>query len=181
MQLLSDQSIILIGPMGAGKTAVGRELARCLECEFVDSDAEVERATGVDIGFIFDKEGEMGFRRRECKAIAELVGRANVVLATGGGAVLDPDNRRRLSGAGIVVYLAASLETQLARIGRTHRRPLLDLPDPRARLAELQRERTPIYTQMADLVLDTDGQTPREVAHELLQRLQQAEGTDADG
>lgn len=153
--------------MGAGKTAVGRELARLLDRPFVDTDAEVERRTGVEVDFVFEKEGEAGFRRREAAVLAETLAQERIVLATGGGIVLDPANRERIAEAGIVIYLAAAVETQLERTSKTRKRPLLNHPDPRARLAELAAVRAPLYESLAHLTIATDDQTPREVAREL--------------
>lgn len=169
--MINDRSIILIGPMGAGKTAVGRELARLIDWNFIDTDAEIEARTGVDVGFIFDKEGEAGFRQREAAVLADALGLDRTVVSTGGGIVLDPANRERIATAGFVVYLTATIESQLDRTGRTRKRPLLELPDPRARLIELAAARTPLYESLASLTLGTDNQTPREVARDLQKRL----------
>lgn len=157
--------------MGAGKTAVGRQLARRLSFRFHDSDLEVEARTGVDIAFIFDKEGEAGFRRREKEAIDDLTRREHVVLATGGGVVLDADNRARLAARGHVVYLQAGIEHQLERTRRGNRRPLLHTGDPRAALEALMREREPLYLEIADEVVKTDGRRVAAVADELYDRL----------
>jgi shikimate kinase len=162
--------------MGAGKSAVGRQLARLLRREFYDSDAEIERRTGVDIPFIFEKEGEAGFRRRERDMIAELSGLEDIVLATGGGAVLDPANRAALASRGLVVYLVASVEQQLERTRLSSNRPLLDAPDPAERLARLLREREPLYRELAALVVHTDGRMVREVAQEIRRRLAEYNG-----
>lgn len=153
--------------MGAGKSAVGRQLARLLHRDFFDSDAEIERRTGVDIPFIFEKEGEAGFRRRERDMIAELAGREGIVLATGGGAVLDPANRAALASSGVVVYLEASVAQQLERTRLSSHRPLLDAPDPAERLADLLRQREPLYRELAALVVPTDGRMVKEVAQEI--------------
>ncbi|HET7370084.1 MAG TPA: shikimate kinase [Gammaproteobacteria bacterium] len=163
--------IILIGPMGVGKTAVGRDLAKLLETDFADTDAEIETRTGVDIGFIFDKEGEAGFRRREAAMLEELLTRDKLVLSTGGGIVLDPANRERIAAAGTVVYLRANLDTQLKRTCHSRKRPLLEQGDRRERLIHLNAERAPLYETLADLTVATDEQTPREVARELLAAL----------
>ncbi|MGD9388221.1 MAG: shikimate kinase AroK [Gammaproteobacteria bacterium] len=169
-------NIFLVGPMGAGKSAVGRQLARLLKREFVDSDAEIERRTGVDIPFIFEKEGEAGFRRRERGVIAELAARENIVLATGGGAVLDPENRATLASRGLVVYLEASVEQQLERTRLSSNRPLLDAPDPAERLAALLRERDPLYRELAALVVHTDRRMVKQVAQEISRRLAEYNG-----
>ena len=164
-------NIFLIGPMGAGKTTVGRRLADARGMEFVDSDQEVEARTGVDIAFIFEKEGEAGFRRRERQAICELTQRHGLVLATGGGAVMDPDNRQWLSARGFVVYLHASIEQQLARTERTDSRPLLQGGNRRETLERLFLIRDPLYREIADLVLHTDGRNARALAREIEDRL----------
>ncbi len=156
--------------MGAGKTAVGRRLARALQRDFHDSDLEVERRTGVDIDFIFDKEGEAGFRRRERDAIDTLSQLSNIVLATGGGAVLDPDNRSHLASRGTVIYLAASVAQQLQRTRRSRHRPLLQTENPEARLTELAETRNPLYEELADHVIQTNGRRVPSVVNEI-QRL----------
>jgi shikimate kinase len=161
------QNVFLVGPMGAGKSAVGRQLARMLHLTFVDSDEEIESRTGVDIPFIFEKEGEQGFRRREAAVIDELSARAGIVLATGGGAVLDDASRSRLGARGYVVYLRTSVDQQLARTSRGRQRPLLETDDPRATLDALLAEREPLYLEIADLVIDTDGRKVQSVANEI--------------
>ncbi len=165
--MTSISNLFLIGPMGSGKTAVGRELARQLDRDFLDSDAEIERRTGVDIPFIFEKEGEAGFRRRERQVIDELSARQGVVLATGGGAVLAEENRRALASRGTVIYLQASVGQQLARTRRSQNRPLLQTADPKARLETLLVQREPLYRGLADLVVSTDGRKVRQVAAEI--------------
>ncbi len=157
-------NIYLIGPMGAGKTAVGRQLAQQLGLEFLDADAEIERRTGVDIGYIFEKEGEAGFREREKNMIAELSERRQTVIATGGGAILDPGNRARLVATGTVIYLRTSIEEQLRRTGQSRKRPLLNTGNPRAVLESLRAEREPIYEETADIRLDTRGRRVARVA-----------------
>lgn len=160
-------NVFLIGPMGAGKSAVGRQLAKMLHLDFVDSDEEIEARTGVDIAFIFEKEGEEGFRRREAKIIDELSQRQGVVLATGGGAVTDPDSRSRLGARGYVVYLRTSVDQQLERTNRGRERPLLENRDKSEVLEQLTEERDPLYREIADLVVDTDGRRVRTVAREI--------------
>jgi shikimate kinase len=160
-------NIFLVGPMGAGKTTIGRRLAQARGMDFVDSDLEVEARTGVNIAFIFEKEGEAGFRRRERQAICELSQRHNLVLATGGGAVLDPDSRLWLSARGFVVYLHASIEQQIARTERTETRPLLQGGNRRETLERLFLIRDPLYREIADLVLPTDGRNARTLAREI--------------
>ena len=161
------QNLFLVGPMGAGKSAVGRQLARLLHMDFVDSDEEVESRTGVDIPFIFEKEGEAGFRTREAKVIDDLSARQGVVLATGGGAILDAANRSRLGARGYVIYLHTSVAQQLDRTSRGRNRPLLVNDDPRAVLEALMEVRDPLYREIADLVVETDGRRVREVADEI--------------
>lgn len=164
-------NIFLVGPMGSGKSAVGRQLARMLKREFFDSDAEIEARTGVDIPFIFEKEGESGFRRREREVIAALTVLDDIILATGGGAVLDPENRTALASRGLVIYLDASVDQQLERTRLSSHRPLLDTPDPAERLARLMRERGPLYRELATLTVVTDGRMVREVAQEIRRTL----------
>lgn len=142
--------------MGAGKTTIGRQLARTLGLEFLDSDREIERRSGVDIPTIFDFEGEAGFRRRERAMIEALTQHDDIVLATGGGVVLDPDNRRDLAGRGTVVYLETSVDEQLRRTRHDRNRPLLQADDRRATLERLDAERAPLYREIADVVIPTD-------------------------
>ncbi|MBV8342128.1 MAG: shikimate kinase AroK [Gammaproteobacteria bacterium] len=166
-------SVFLIGPMGSGKTAVGRHVARELGLPFHDSDAEIERRTGVDISFIFDKEGEAGFRQREREAIEALTALADIVLATGGGAVLLPENRRCLAERGCVVYLRTSVAQQADRVRHARNRPLLATPtgDTTERLGELMDARAPLYGEIADVVVPTDGRRVRSVAEQVLREL----------
>ena len=165
------QNLFLVGPMGAGKSAVGRQLARLLHLDFVDSDEEIEARTGVDIPFIFEKEGEAGFRKREARVIDDLSRRDGVVLATGGGAIMDPQNRNHLGARGFVIYLHTSVDQQLSRTRRGRERPLLADDDPRAVLESLMASREPLYREIADLTVDTDGRKVRAVANEILDRL----------
>lgn len=165
------QNVFLIGPMGAGKSAVGRQLARLLHMNFMDSDDEIESRTGVDIPFIFEKEGEEGFRKREAKVIEDLSKMEGLVLATGGGAVIDPQNRSVLGGRGFVVYLYTSVEQQLARTKKGRERPLLENGDRKEILDQLMAERESMYRDIADLVVETDGRKVKAVANEILERL----------
>lgn len=152
----TPRRIYLIGPMGAGKTTVGRQLARTLGLDFLDSDREIERRSGVDIPTIFDFEGEEGFRLRERAMIDALTRRDDIVLATGGGVVLDPENRRDLVNRGTVVYLDTSVDEQLRRTRHDRHRPLLQADDRRATLEQLNAEREPLYREIADIVITTD-------------------------
>lgn len=157
--------------MGSGKTAVGRALARRAGREFIDSDQEIERRTGVDIPFIFEKEGEAGFRDRERQVIASLTKRDSLVLATGGGAILAKQNRDHLSATGIVVHLDTTVEEQLRRTRRSSR-PLLQTENPRATLEALRTERQPLYEAVADYSFDTTGKRVRSVATTVAQTLE---------
>jgi shikimate kinase len=166
--MLQQANIFLVGPMGAGKTTVGRRLAQVRQLEFIDSDHEIEQRTGVDIPYIFEREGEHGFRRREHQAIEELTARSGIVLATGGGAVLDPDNRRLLAARGVVIYLQASVDQQLARTLRSGNRPLLQqATDRRSVLEGLLQVRDPLYREIADLVVATDRRSARAVVQDI--------------
>ncbi len=164
-------NLFLIGPMGAGKSAVGRQLSRLMHFQFIDSDEEIEIRTGVDIPFIFEKEGEEGFRKREVKVIDELTRREGVVLATGGGVIVDPQSRNRLGARGFVVYLYTSVEQQLERTQRGRTRPLLEQQDPQTVLTTLMETRDPLYREIADLVVDTDGRRVHTVAREIHESL----------
>ncbi|HMA10763.1 MAG TPA: shikimate kinase [Steroidobacteraceae bacterium] len=169
--MLGKHNIYLIGPMGTGKTAVGRQLARMLDQPFVDSDAEIEHHAGVDIPYIFEREGEAGFRQREREVLADLCQREGIVLATGGGAVLAPDNRRLLHETGVVVHLQTSLAQQLQRVGKGRGRPLLKGSDVAQRLTELRAAREPLYQEIADITLGTDNRRVPRVAELILEEL----------
>jgi len=157
--------------MGAGKTTIGRVLAQNLKLEFVDSDQEIEERTGADIPWIFDVEGEAGFREREQKVIAELTLRDGVLLATGGGVVVKSENRSALAGRGIVVYLQATVAQQVARTHRDRQRPLLQTRDPEQTLRDLMAVRDPLYREIADYIVDTDGLGARAVAQQITRLL----------
>lgn len=157
--------------MGAGKSAVGRHLARTLHLNFVDSDDEVESRTGVDIAFIFEKEGEEGFRKREAAAIDDLSKMDGIVLATGGGAVVDPDNRSNLGGRGLVVYLYTTVDQQVSRTQKGRDRPLLEKGNRRGILEDLLLQRDPLYREIADLVVETDGRKVHSVANEIIESI----------
>ena len=168
---LGQRSVVLVGMMGAGKTTVGRLLARRLKLRFIDADQELERRCGVKVPLIFDIEGEAGFRAREAQLLAELTALDGVVLGTGGGAVLLDENRRRLAARGTVVYLRATPEDLYERVKHDRNRPLLATPDPLARLRELHAQRDPLYRGIADLVVDTGRQTVLALARELIEKL----------
>jgi shikimate kinase len=166
-------NIFLIGPMGSGKTAVGRQLARQLKLEFFDSDVEIEHRTGVDIPYIFEKEGEAGFREREREVIDALTQLSSVIIATGGGAILLPENRERLASRGRVIYLHTGIDQQLERTRHGRQRPLLYTADPEAMLRELMTVRLPLYESIAHMTVMTDGRQVRAVADEIVQRLKE--------
>jgi shikimate kinase len=172
--MLNADNVFLVGPMGSGKSAVGRQLAARLGLAFVDSDAEIEALTGVDIPYIFEKEGEAGFRVREREVLDALTARSGVVVATGGGAVLDAATRARLRSRGCVVYLRTSVNQQLARTRRSGHRPLLRNPDPLGTLERLMQVRGPLYEETADLVVETDSRKVKSVVDELERRLAEA-------
>jgi shikimate kinase len=174
--MMRAQNIFLVGPMGAGKSTVGRQLAEALSYTFKDSDQEIQRRTGVDIPTIFEFEGEEGFRNRERQMIEDLVGEERLVLATGGGAVLDPENRQNLTARGVVIYLHCSPEQQYSRTARDRNRPLLQTEDPLARLRELMDERDPLYRQVADLVVSTEKRGTASVVKEIRRRLESEAG-----
>lgn len=176
MSDITSRNIFLIGPMGSGKTAVGRQLARQLKLEFIDSDAEIEHRTGVDIPYIFEKEGEDGFREREREVIDSLTQLTNIVIATGGGAILRPENREHLSSRGTVVYLQTGIEQQLERTRHGRQRPLLYTDDPEAKLRELMQTRMPIYESLADITVSTDGRQVRAVTDEIIEKLKETVG-----
>ena len=160
-------SLFLTGPMGAGKSTIGRQLSKRLKRPFHDSDHEIEQRTGVDIPLIFELEGEAGFRKREAAVIDELTLLPDIILATGGGAILDPANRQHLGERGTVIYLHTSVDQQLRRTGRDRNRPLLQTDDPRGRLEELMAVREPLYRETADLVVDTDGKRVQDVVRQI--------------
>lgn len=167
------KNIFLVGLMGAGKTSVGRMLARRLNKTFYDSDLEIERGTGVRIPLIFEIEGESGFRDRETKLLAELVKEENIVLATGGGAVISETNRRALAAHGTVVYLCATAKDLWQRTRHDKNRPLLQAENPLAKLQELFTQRDPLYREIADIVIDTGSQSLSNLVRHLEQKLAQ--------
>jgi shikimate kinase len=163
--------VFLVGPMGAGKTTIGKFLAQQLNLQFADTDTEIESRTGADIPWIFDVEGEQGFRDREQQAVEEMTLWDSVLLATGGGVVMRTENRRALAARGFVVYLHATVEEQIRRTHRDRRRPLLQTDDPEQVLRDLMAIRDPLYREIADHVIDTDGCSPRTVAQKLVRDL----------
>jgi len=172
--MVGKHNVFLIGPMGSGKSAVGKYLARLLHVPFYDSDAEIERRTGVDIPYIFEREGEAGFRQRERETLEALTVLDRMVLATGGGAVLLPENRACLAQRGFVVYLKTSVAQQAHRVKHARNRPLLNNVDPALKLEQLMRERAPLYGEIADVTIATDGRRVRSVSEEILRALRWA-------
>lgn len=164
-------NIFLVGPMGVGKTTIGRVLAELLDLEFFDSDREIESTTGADIAWIFDVEGESGFRARETRMIEQLSAKENIVLATGGGAVGAAENREWLKTRGVVVYLRAPISQQVERTSRDKTRPLLQTPNPEQKIRELMQEREPLYREVADIIVDTNHRNPKTVSQEICRQL----------
>jgi shikimate kinase len=169
--MIGNRNIFLVGPMGSGKTAVGRQLARILRVPFVDTDAEIEARTGAEIALIFEKEGEAGFREREREVIDELSRLEPVVLSTGGGAILHPENRESLRSRGAVIYLKTSVAQQASRVRPSRQRPLLNGVDPIAKLTELMVVREPLYSGTADVIVPTDERKVKVVAEHILREL----------
>ncbi|MBH0025487.1 shikimate kinase AroK [Pseudoalteromonas sp. SWN29] len=170
--MAEKRNIFLVGPMGAGKSTIGRHIADQLHLEFVDSDQEIERRTGADIAWVFDLEGEEGFRLREESVIGDLTEMQGIVLATGGGSVMSKEVRNKLSARGIVVYLETPIEKQVARTQRDKRRPLLQTEEaPRNTLERLAEEREPLYKEVADFVVRTDEQSAKVVANQIIEKL----------
>jgi shikimate kinase len=167
------ENIFLIGPMGVGKSTIGRLLATALNMPFHDSDREIEFVTGADIPWIFDVEGEQGFRIREARMIDTLTQREGIILATGGGAILAPESRRNLHSRGTVVYLRASVAQQLERTGKDKNRPLLQTENPLAKIKELIKIREPLYRETAHVTIDTSRRSPRSVSTEIVRQLQE--------
>ena len=167
------ENIFLVGLMGAGKTSIGKLLAKRLGKAFLDSDQEIERATGVKIPVIFEIEGEPGFRARESRMLEDLVQGGNIVLATGGGAVLSPQNRKLLAGNGIVIYLRAAVPDLWNRTRHDKNRPLLKTAEPLLKLEQLYAERDPLYREIADIIVDTGKQSLGSLTHQLEHKLHQ--------
>ena len=169
--MVVPSNIFLVGFMGSGKSTVGQQLAAELGKEFFDCDRVLEERTGVDIPYIFDLEGETGFRRREAAVLRELAGKRGIVLSTGGGVVGDPDNRRALATNGFVIYLHAPAELLHQRTSRDRNRPMLYADDPRTRIDELLAVRDPLYREVADLVVETGRRGSRRVVQEVVRAL----------
>ena len=166
-------NIFLIGPMGAGKSTIGRLLAAELHLPFCDTDKAIEDRCGADIPWIFDVEGEDGFRARESSMLAELSEDNGLVLATGGGIILLAENRKMLRSRGFVVYLRASVDQQTARTAKDKNRPLLQAGEPREVLEQLMLVRDPLYTEVADMMVDTDSRSPKDVAKDIAKKLRE--------
>jgi len=162
--------------MGVGKSTIGRLLASQLNMPFYDSDREIEFVTGADIPWIFDIEGEKGFRIREARMIDILTQRQNIILATGGGAILSPESREFLHSRGTVVYLRASVNQQLERTGKDKNRPLLQIENPLVKIKELFKIREPLYRETAHLIIDTSRRSPRSVSQEIVRQLSEFQG-----
>lgn len=169
--MAEKRNIFLIGPMGAGKSTIGRHLADELHLDFYDSDQEIEKRTGADISWVFDIEGEEGFRDREEGVINDLTEKQGIVLATGGGSIVRNAVRNRLSARGIVVYLETTIDKQVARTQRDKRRPLLQNDDPENVLTNLASERNPLYEEIADYTVSTDDQSARAVANAIIDKI----------
>lgn len=174
-------NLYLIGPMGVGKSTIGRMLAAALDRPFFDSDREIEAVTGADIPWIFDVEGEAGFRVREERMIDSLTQLDGIVLATGGGAILSAHSRANLNGRGTVVYLKASIAQQFERTSKDRNRPLLQTADPLSRIRELMKIREPLYNETAHITVDTSRRGPRTVVTEILRRLREYQSPGLTG
>jgi shikimate kinase len=163
----TENNVFLVGPMGSGKTTIGKRLARLLQLEFQDCDEELEKQTGASVSLIFDVEGEQGFRERESVMLATLADKKNVLVATGGGVVMRAQNRALLRRSGLVVYLSTPVERQLARLDRDHSRPLLQTADKKQRLLQLAEKRNPLYEEVADIIYPSKEKSVRYVARKL--------------
>ena len=172
--MAKNQNIFLIGLMGAGKTTIGRQIANELSLDFFDSDHEIENRTGVTVTHIFDIEGETGFRKRETAMLDELTQKKGIVLATGGGAILKPENRQFLMSRGTTIYLFANIDTLMERTSKDRNRPLLQTENPRGKLEELLTLRDPLYRETADIIIDTGKDSIRLAIKEILEKLQAA-------
>lgn len=169
------ENVILVGPMGAGKSTIGRQLSAKLGRQFFDTDHVIEERTGADIPWIFDVEGEEGFRDRETNVLSDIVAQNNAIIATGGGVVMRAENRELLKKSGFVVYLKASIEQLISRTFKDKKRPLLQVADPEARIRELFLLRDPLYSEVADHVIVTDGGSSRRVVKKIIDLIQEDE------
>lgn len=174
--MLKNNNVFLVGPMGAGKTTIGRFLAESLDLEFVDLDTEIENRCGADIPWIFDVEGEDGFRKRESRMLDEVTSRRGILLATGGGAVLTKSNRDVLKQRGYVVYLSASVGQLVERTAHDRNRPLLQVDNPREVIEKLISDRDPLYQEVADLIVVTERKKPQLVAEDIVSEVRQLMG-----
>lgn len=169
----STNNIFLVGLMGSGKTTIGKALAKRLNLRFVDADHEIEARTGASIPLIFEIEGEASFRQREADAIRDLTAQEGIVLATGGGAVLNEHSRRYLRERGTVIYLKASIASILQRTSHDRNRPLLQTADPKAKIEELSRQRAPLYQEVAHITIETGRPNVASVVQNILAQLEQ--------
>lgn len=174
----NKQNIFLVGPMGAGKTTIGRQIAKRLNMDFEDSDHAIEACTGADIPLIFEKEGEAGFRKRETAIIDELTSKSSLVLATGGGAILAEENRNHLKSRGVVIYLHSDIKHLLDRVRHDKNRPLLQTSDPASTLRKIMAIREPLYRDTADIVINTGQQSIRAVINVILDKIKKYQGKD---
>ncbi|MGP1871582.1 MAG: shikimate kinase AroK [Arsenophonus sp. ER-BJ3-MAG3] len=167
--MADKRNIFLVGPMGAGKSTIGRQLAQQLNMEFFDSDQEIERRTGADVSWIFDLEGEEGFREREEKIISELTEKQGIVLATGGGSIISKETRNRLSSRGVVIYLETTIDKQMIRTQRDKKRPLLQVDEiDRKVLEKLAQERNPLYEEIKDITIHTNNQSAKMITNNII-------------
>ena len=167
-----SRNVFLVGPMGVGKSTIGRLLADLLKLEFYDTDQEIVDRCGASIDWIFDIEGEEGFRQREKKILIELSEMSGIVLATGGGSVILPENREKLAARGTVVYLKASISQQMERTAKDKSRPLLQVDDRLGKLEELAEERNPMYESIAEITVETGEGSVRTIANEIVRQLE---------
>jgi shikimate kinase len=175
VEMVTVNNIFLVGPMGSGKSSIGKRLAEELNLSFYDSDSVIEERTGVDIAWIFDAEGEQGFRKREAAVIDELTQMQHIVLATGGGAVITPENRTNLAARGTIIFLRVSIEQQLQRTARDRSRPLLQCENPEQVLRDLAEQREPLYQDLADYTFDTNLRSVRDMVYEIVKKLRKGE------